>query len=220
MVGDVIAMIQAIKNIIKRTFLYDIIKYMREKEEMRDWVKKGKPVPPPHRMKQITVKNYGKKYSIHILIETGTYLGEMVYAAKHAFRRIFSIELDKALYERAREKFSKFEHISIVKGESSEVLPDILINLKEPCVFWLDGHYSEGITAKGKIETPIMQELHHILDHSISEHIILIDDARLFIGQNDWPTIEDLQNLIFEKHPDWEFEVKDDIIRIHKRHDI
>jgi len=208
---------QSIKNGIKRTSVYYIIRAVNQKKDLRNWKKSGRPVPPPHLVKQRIVKEYARRFSMHTLIETGTYFGDMVYSTKDTFSRIFSIELDKALYERAKKRFSKFHHISIIQGDSSEMLPDILANITQPCLFWLDAHYSGGVTAKGKLETPSLLELHHILDHPIAEHVILIDDARCFVGKNDYPTIEDLRDFILKRRPGWVFYVKDDIIRIHKR---
>lgn len=195
----------------------NIIKLIREKKILRDWDKRGRPVPPPDLVKQKTVKEYARKFSIDTLIETGTYLGDMVDAVKDTFGMIFSIELDEALYERAKKRFSKFDHISIVQGDSGEVLPVILADIKQPCLFWLDGHYSGGDTAKGSQETPILQELHYILTHDVEGHVILIDDARLFTGQNGYPTIGEIRALISKEHPDWRFEIEHDIIRIHGR---
>jgi hypothetical protein len=140
----------------------------------------------------------------------------MVDAVRDTFNKIYSIELDKTLYEQAKKKFSRHHTISIFHGDSSKVLPVILADIKEPCLFWLDGHYSGGITAKGDFNTPIMQELNCILDHFIEEHVILIDDVREFNGHNDYPTLEELKKSIFKKYPDWKFDIKDDIIRIHK----
>lgn len=181
------------------------------------WEIKGKPVPPPHFLKQRIVKQYAKRFSFHTLLETGTFLGDMVYATRRTFSRILSIELDKTLYERAKQRFSAYDHISIIWGDSGELLPDILANIKQPCLFWLDAHYSGEKTTKGNIESPIMQELYHILGHSAVEHVILIDDARAFVGRNDYPTIRELQEFVSERRPNWAFEVKDDIIRIHKK---
>jgi len=207
---------QTVKDLIKRTFVYEVIKQIRQTGEVRRWIKNGKPVPPPHLVKQRTVKEYAKKFSIHILIETGTLFGDMVYETRRIFDKIYSIELDNALCKRAKKRFIKFPHISIIQGNSAEVLPRILADITQPCLFWLDAHYSGGITAKGTLETPIMQELCYILNHSAAEHVILIDDAREFVGQKDYPTIAQVRHLILEKHPNWVFEVKDDIIRIHK----
>ena len=138
----------------------------------------------------------------------------MVDATKDTFNRIFSIELDEALYEHEKKKFSKFAHISIVQGDSGELLPVILADITQPCLFWLDGHCSSGITAKGELETPITQEPHYILAHFVEEHNLFADDARHLTVQKDYSNIEKLKNMIFKKHPDWSFEVKYDIIRV------
>ena len=73
-----------------------------------------------------------------------------------------------------RKKFSKLTHINLIKGDSSEKLPEILKSLKEPALFWLDGHYSDEITAKGDLNTPIYNELTAILNHPIKNHVILM----------------------------------------------
>lgn len=210
---------QTIKGLIKHTFAYEIIKQIRWNRDMRRWMKNGKPIPPPHLWKVKTVKEYAKKFSIHTLVETGTYLGNMVYGTRRTFGKIFSIELDRTLYEQAKKRFARFPHISIIQGDSTKQLPKILADITQPCLFWLDAHYcpnSGGTTAKGELETPIIQELHCILNHPVEGHVILIDDAREFLGQNDYPTIAQLQDLIVKRYPNWVFEVKDDIIRIHK----
>jgi hypothetical protein len=162
-----------------------------------------------------TIKEYAHKFSSEIFIETDTYLGDMVEAVRDTFRRIISIEIDPWLAERARKRFSRYPHISILQGDSGQLLPNLLTKVTEPCLFWLDAHYSGGITTKGDMETPIVQELQCILRHP-AEHVVLIDDARNFVGQNDYPTLEAVQSLVNEIRPGWTLEVKDDIIRIHR----
>ena len=53
-------------------------------------------------------------------------------------------------------------HVTIFQGDSATVLPKLLATIQEPCLFWLDGHYSGGITALGKSITPILDELQTI----------------------------------------------------------
>ena len=185
----------------------------RRIDEYNAWLKAGKPIPPPHIVKQQIVKKYAEKYQPNILIETGTFMGEMVDACSSIFNQIYSIELSRDLFLGAYSRFSKEKHISIIHGDSTEVLPEIIAKIEEPCLFWLDGHYSGGFTAKGKKETPILQEVMYILNHCIDQHIILIDDARCFNGQNDYPTIQKLRDMILSHHPHWSFEIKDDVIR-------
>ena len=129
---------------------------------------------------------------------------------------MYSIELSPELYERAEKKFSGHKHIALLKGDSSIILPEILNHIYESCLFWLDAHYSEGITARGKKETPILEELKHIFHHSVKNHVILIDDARCFNGKNDYPSIKEVKELIANQYPDYVINIKDDIIRVHK----
>jgi hypothetical protein len=180
------------------------------------WEKKGRPIPSPQANNQKTVKQYAKLFSIMTLIETGTYLGEMVEASKKTFDRIYSIELDSNLYEIAKQRFSKSRSIAIIKGDSGRVLPELLKSIESPCLFWLDAHYCSGAsTSGGELITPIMKELECILNHSIKKHVILIDDARLFVGKDDYPTIEELERFILHINPNLVIRIENDIIRVH-----
>jgi hypothetical protein len=209
--------VQKLNNLFKHSVCYDALKNYRNRKAYRQWLKKGKPDPVPHIAKQMVVKTYAAKNGIRVFIETGTYLGEMVYAVKDTFDKIYSIELSNELCERARKKFIGCKHITIINGDSAEVLPEILLHVKEPCLFWLDGHYSGGNTAKGEKETPVMEELKQICDHPVKNHVILIDDARLFTGKNDYPTIESLRIFIEARLLHYEFDVQGDIIRIYRK---
>lgn len=189
---------------------------MTDDEILLSYARSGRPIPPPHSIKQLNVRHYAKRFNIHNLIETGTYYGEMVWAMKDYFEKIISIELGELLYRDAVNQFSAYPHISILHGDSGKVLPHVLSTITEPCLFWLDGHYSAGVTAKGELNTPIMEELHCILTHPIKGHVILIDDARAFCGGNDYPTIGELQKYVSSYWSNAIFEVKDDIMRVHK----
>lgn len=168
------------------------------------------------RKKQSIVREYAIGFSLSTLIETGTFYGDMVNAMCHHFEHIWSIELDQRLFQKARRRFRWQRHVSILQGDSGKVLPDILTSVKEPSLFWLDGHYSGGKTARSELETPIRKELIPILEHPVEGHVILIDDARSFDGSHDYPTIEALEKLIKGIRPSWVVDVRDDIIRAHK----
>lgn len=200
--------------VFRRLVPREIIEQLQKRKTLKHWERMGMPLPPPSLFKQETVKYYSKKFSITTLIESGTYLGDMVYATKDTFSQIISIELDEKLYKQAVERFSGFSSVSIIQGDSGELMPRILNGITKPCLFWLDGHYSEGVTAKGKLETPIVEELTHILNHSVAGHVILIDDARLFTGAKDYPSISALQEYVLARHPKCLFDVDKDIIRI------
>jgi tRNA G46 methylase TrmB len=190
--------------------------FIIQKWQLRRWERKDRQGPPPALFKHETIKEYATRYSIDIFVETGTYLGRTVYAMRKQFSQILSIELDKDLYEKARKKFSKYQNIKILHGDSKETLAKIVSSVTKSCLFWLDAHYSGGITARGQTETPIVNELETILRQGSALQVILIDDARCFTGEHGYPTITQLKNLVRDGHQDLRFEVKHDIIRIHR----
>jgi hypothetical protein len=170
------------------------------------------------RAKRQLVRSFAPRVDGATLIETGTLYGQTIWAAKDAYRRIISIELDPRLAERARRRFRRHSHVSIVTGDSGRVMGQVLKSVRGPCVFWLDGHYSWGVTAQGEKQTPIMAELDHIFARPAFEgrrDVLLIDDARLFDGHDDYPTLNALGQHILAKRPRWTVEVEDDVIRAH-----
>lgn len=189
---------------------------MTGEEAIRKWKADGCPVPPPHEVKANLIKHYATIFSIGTMIETGTYLGDMIWSTKDHFNRICSIELDEQLHQKAVQRFSLFPHIALYQGDSGIVIPQILQHISEPCLFWLDAHYCYGISAKGETETPIFQELDYILSHSVQNHVILIDDARCFTGHFDYPLINEIRDYISGIRPDMVLRVKDDIMRVYK----
>jgi len=182
-------------------------------KELDNWVRAGKPVPPPEAYKQKVVMGYAQKYNVKTLIETGTCIGDMCYAARDAFEKIYSIELSRFLYNIAKQVLAEYRDITLFNGDSSIILPRILSSISEPCIFWLDAHYSGGMTSAGAFLTPITSELNTIALHPEKRHVILIDDARDFTG-DDCPTVEYIRQFCLEHFPDHEFFVEDDIMRI------
>jgi hypothetical protein len=206
--------IRQLISLTPRRFL-DIYHEKKEQLEYEKWNKEGNPIPPPHVVKKTVIREYQRKSEYNILIETGTYYGDMVLAQLDYFESIYSIELSKKLYDKATKRFKKYNKVHLYHGDSSVVLGHIMKKITKPAIFWLDGHYSGGETAKGEKECPIIEELEHILHKKTLPHIILIDDARCFSEKRrDYPTIEKLQQYFINKSINHSFEVKDDIIRI------
>jgi hypothetical protein len=205
-----------IKTIINNLIPEPLLEKRRaivEKKELIAWKMQGKPVPPPHRIKELAIEQYQKKRNISILIETGTFMGDMIKAQLKNFKTIYSIELGEALWKKAVKRFEKDKHVKIFHGDSGKVFVDLIPKINEKAIFWLDGHYSGGITAKGEKECPIYEELDVIFNSKL-QHILLIDDARYFNGENDFPTIQKLSEYILSRNSKSNIEIKDDIIRI------
>ncbi|OGV43304.1 MAG: hypothetical protein A2X46_06610 [Lentisphaerae bacterium GWF2_57_35] len=209
---------QLLIQLIKNTPLYQpLIKWIIRRQQKRDlveWEKKGRPVPPPHIVKQRTLRAFAKKFGLKILVETGTYYGDMVEAMKGDFNRIYSIELGKELYEKAKKRFEGEGKVELIHGDSGFVLKNLIERIDEPALFWLDGHYSAGVTAKGGKVTPIYEELTHIFKGADRGHVIIIDDARCFGKSPDYPSLKDLSDFIRSNKPDAHIAIEDDSIRI------
>jgi hypothetical protein len=182
---------------------------------IEEWIEAGQPAPPPHAVKQRIVAAYAAAFQAGTLIETGTYAGDMVHAMRDRFDRIFSIELSEPLARRASRRFRAAPRIRILQGDSGSTLPGLLCRISSRCLFWLDGHYSAGITAGAEAVTPVIQEVETILDHAVDGHVILVDDARLFTGAGGFPTVQGLRRLVWLRRPTWHFSVRNDVIRIH-----
>jgi hypothetical protein len=118
------------------------------------------------------------------------------------------------LYRGAKERFANDSKVHLFLGDSASVLKELLPNIAARPLFWLDAHYSGGITARGTIDTPIVQELEVILA-LCPDCVVLIDDARLFDGSNSYPTLAELTRRVEGRAPRLLIEVKDDIIRLH-----
>ena len=180
------------------------------------WRLRGKPPRSPHLLKQRTVREYGEKYRSSTLVETGTYYGEMVAAMKDRFDCIYSVEFDPELARRAAQRFARHRKIQILEGDSRRVLPELLKTLSQPSLFWLDaGYYGWSETSGDRDRLSV--ELDAILHHPVKGHIILIDDARGFNGQDGTPTVEEFKRSVESEFPDRVVEVKDDIVRITPR---
>ena len=127
-----------------------------------------------------------------MLVESGTYLGDMLAVARPSFRELHSIELDEDLHEWARWRFRHAPEIHLYRGDSADVLPEILAAVAEPCLFWLDAHESAGITARGASVTPVLRELALIRSHGVPGHVVLIDDADAFTGADGYPSLDEI----------------------------
>ncbi len=200
---------------IKRILPLWAINFLKSlKQIFRDKSNSENEAPPvPHSAKQSVISKYKNRYKINNLVETGTYLGDMVEAMREEFTSIYSVELDMKLFKMAEKRFAKFPHITILQGDSGKVLYDLVPKLNASTLFWLDGHYSHGITAKGDTECPVYEELGAIVQSNFG-HILLIDDARCFNGEGDYPTIEALTQFISKHKNISEQIIENDIICI------
>lgn len=127
------------------------------------------------------VRRFVDYYGIKVFIETGTAGGDSVRAASEIFEECHSIEI---VENRATGEFP--ENVTLHTGDSAKLLKEVSEPYKgQSIVFWLDAHWSEPEPAPAHVnECPILYEIQAIKGH---EALILIDDARLFLGPHPWP---------------------------------
>lgn len=207
-----------LKRIIKRTPLHFPLHNWRNKKknliELEAWERGDHKGRPPHIIKQRALKNYAKEFDLKIFVETGTYHGDMVEALKTSFDKVYSIELYEKFFVQAKKRFKSEKHIELIQGDSGIEMEQVMKKIDQPTLFWLDGHYSGGRTGKGEKETPIYKELDHILNSKDIGHVIIVDDARCFGTEPDYPDIESLKGFVYAKRPNVKISVQDDSIRI------
>jgi hypothetical protein len=118
---------------------------------------------------------------VNSFIETGTYLGNTAYWSSRKFEQVITLEYSTEMYQQATRKYGHVENIKFLQGDSRVLLQEIISSLKQPSMFWLDAHWSGGQTYGEEDECPLLEEL-AIINASPYDHIILIDDARLFLS--------------------------------------
>ena len=177
------------------------------------WRLRGSTAPPPHIVNQGILLRYQERRRFRTFIETGTFTGEMVAAMRPHFDRLISIEMAPAIYEGTKRRFAGDSRVQLLLGDSGVLLPQVLAALDHPALFWLDGHYMGGGTARADLDSPVQRELAALLRHPTRGHLVLIDDARLFTGTEGYPTFDDLRALVVRERPGSRVELEADIIR-------
>jgi hypothetical protein len=170
------------------------------------------PEPSPPATKHALVARFAR--TVPNLVETGTFEGDMVEAQRENYSRIVSIEMADELCAAAQKRFAPYPHITILHGDSGQVLPDALRLLEGPAAFWLDGHYSGGVTAGGNVDPPILRELAMIAARQQPQDAILIDDARLFGWRRGYPALATVREFAARNWPHHKFQVESDVICI------
>jgi hypothetical protein len=155
-------------------------------------------------------------------IETGTYLADTTLWAAQHFDRVISIEADPKLYEGARRRLALCTNVDVQLGRSQDILSGLARKLSQPALIWLDAHWCGGdIPVAGKDqECPLLEEIAAI-DTAITQHLILIDDARYFLNRppppykhEHWPSAGAVIEQLRAKYDSYICIIDDIIIRL------
>jgi hypothetical protein len=157
-------------------------------------------------------------FKVDVFVETGTYQAETAVWASANFERVFTIEAHGSLYQRATEAFGDRKDIQFLRGDSRTHIKSLLTSLTKPAIFWLDAHWCSDHTFGKSEECPVVGEL-ELLNTSEVAHIVLIDDARLFLAPpplphepTHWPDIATICELLSVRNTKRYVVVHDDVI--------
>jgi hypothetical protein len=145
-------------------------------------------------------------------IETGSMEGwTMNVAAQHGFEVMHGIELMQKYYDFSIELQKHNPNVHFWLGESPDILPDIVKNLTTPATFWLDAHAS-GPNIPGGIygNCPLVKEIEAIAQSPCKEHVLMIDDIRLF-GTFHWDFVskDSVLEAIYKINPNYKLAYAD-----------
>lgn len=141
-------------------------------------------------LQRFNLKKYIKTYDLSVLFETGTYKGDGVkYALESGFERVFSTEIMDEYVELNREQFRQNQNVTVLKGNSSDLLDEHLSQIKGNIFFWLDAHFpgADGglldynSDFEDAVKYPLEAELTIIKKHRpTADDVILMDDLRMY----------------------------------------
>ena len=198
-------------QLVARNLLPQALLQRSLERNLEEWERRREG-PFPHLLKQEIVRGYAAASGARVFVETGTYYGFMLRACLGYFDKLISIEIESHFYRRARRIFKDYSNVSVLYGNSGELLPGVLAGIRCPSLFWLDAHYSGGLTGRAELETPIRRELEAILSHPY-RHTILIDDANCFDGTHDYPEIAWIETVARERGG-YSLSVSNNVIRL------
>lgn len=192
---------------------YSIVQPVLEALALRAW-RKHRRGPAPRTVKAEVIRRFADREKRSVLVETGTFFGDMLAALRGDFAKLYSVELHPGLGKRATQRFAGDPAIQIVIGDSATQLEPLLRKIAQPAVLWLDGHYSGHLTARGDGDTPILREIDAVLRAGTADDVVLIDDARLFGTDPAYPTIAEVEKRVRAARPACSVRVEDDIVQI------
>lgn len=183
---------------------------------MRDfyyWIKNGFSGNSPDLVKRRVLF----RHAIHhaTFVETGTFLGNTSAFLASFSKTLYTIEPEEKLYQMASHRFRNVSKIETLKGTSEDKLPELLPLLSGDINFWLDGHYSGGITFKGDSECPVVTELEQIEKNlgCFDKVSVMIDDVRCFPlfqmaenNKSDYPPLDTLVDWARRNKFSWQIE--------------
>jgi predicted O-methyltransferase YrrM len=97
-----------------------------------------------------------KRKKIDIIIETGTYKGGTTNQLRQIVPKVITIEANREYYEEAKQNIEDHSNVSMLLGDSSVVLADVLSSeniTTKKLMFFLDAHWHDACPLKDELQT-------------------------------------------------------------------
>jgi hypothetical protein len=195
--------------------LFRVAQRSRHQAQLMAWSLRGRIPPPPILYKRKLLRRTIRAINAQAFVETGTYHGDTVRFLIDSVDSLYSIELGPDLYAAAFSRFEQAPNVKVVQGDSRVQIANVAsLTSALRTTYWLDGHASEGITATAESRTPVVDEIATVLDVQVARAVVLIDDARSFGSEPDYPTLEEFGQLVKERRAEAILSVEHDVIRV------
>lgn len=140
--------------------------------------------------KALLAAEVGLRFGRSIFVETGTNIGQSTVMVSGLFSQVLSVEADAALATCAQTLVSsmKIGNVEIHEGDSVRFLQQLTGEQVDSAVFFLDAHYSRGLTSRVYGVCPLEQELAVIFGKS-DRPVVVADDVRDMTGRKGFPSL-------------------------------
>ena len=143
------------------------------------------------------VTSLRNRFRLKYFVETGAGGGHTARNAAVMFERVWTIEVDPERMGWVRKYCEGVENITMVEGDSAQVLPGICEELGDGgTLFYLDAHWCGGKRV-GPVECPLLSELRCVCQRH--GDVMILDNAGMILNPppaphrpEEWPSIGDV----------------------------
>jgi hypothetical protein len=138
--------------------------------------------------------NLKSAHGLEVFVETGTFKGRSARWASSVFKNVYTIESNYDFYASTSSQLCSLKNVVTLHGLSQQILGMALRMFSGSALIWLDAHWSRdlGYSKFDEVICPVLRELAVIAQHDV-DHVILIDDLRLFGKERGWPTVNEVR---------------------------
>lgn len=156
------------------------------------------------------------KGELGLMVETGSHRGDGVALGLEAgFTRVYSCDNSTFAYGWCSHRFRECNHrVHLALRDSPEFIRWVFTATRQPLLFFLDAHWCGG---NGEMDgadfalhaaAPLLAELDVIAESGRGDHVILVDDVRMF-GVDVFPTLDQILEGLFKINPGYQISYED-----------